>query len=85
MKLLRTQESTKTSIPSGMKKICNFSIFEFCINKKGLEQNVILSSDSFNISNKDFHWMTMIEIENDQDVLDKNRDVLSVVESFGYN
>ncbi|ERJ89114.1 hypothetical protein [Porphyromonas gingivalis] len=85
VKLLRTQESTKTSIPSGVKKTYNFTIFEVDINKKGFEQNIILSSDSFNISNRDFRWMTMTEIENNQDILDKNRDVLSIIKSCGYN
>ncbi len=46
---------------------------------------MILSKDSFNISKREFSWMTMIEIENNQNILDKNKDVVEIVKSCGYN
>lgn len=82
---LTTKVSTKISIRSGMKKTYNFAIYKVIINKNGFLKNKILSEDSFNISKRDFRWMTMIEIENNQDILDKNKDVVEIVKSCGYN
>lgn len=83
--LLKTKESTKISIPSGVKKTYNFAIYEVIINKSGFKKNMILSKDSFNISKREFSWMTMIEIENNQNILDKNKDVVEIIKSCGYN
>ena len=65
---------TKFSVSAGKEKYYKHSFYEL-----KLQPNKITKQDSFTIDGKTYYWMSIAEMENDKNIMDKNSDIVKFV------